>query len=127
MANEITLQAGLTLIRTTQLENYQTGAVSLNQAGSRLVKEIITIPTTALALGLSTALGTIGYVLIQSLDTSTNGLLYLLTTTGSTTGAAVAILSAGDVHLSKIGPGMQNISMIAGSTATQVRVVGFEL
>lgn len=74
--------------------------------------------------------GTLGYMMIKNLDTLTSGsgnLVYLLTTTGATTGAAISVLRPGDVALVRLGAGMQTPSLIAGSTACDVETMIFEL
>lgn len=130
MANEITLQVGVNLTRAVGgVVNFASGNISLNQTGSRGMHSVENILTTATALGsvLSPLIGTLGYTLIQSLDTSTNGIVYVLTTTGATTGAAIAQLGPGDMFLVKAGAGLLNLAAIAGVTTTPIRVVAMEL
>ncbi len=127
MANEISLSVSLALTRNSVLlANFLSGALSLNQAGSRLAQNIQSVLTTAVALQTG-SIGTLGYVLVKSLDTSTNNKIYLLTTTGATSGAAFGELSAGEIACFKAGPGLTTPALIALSTATQAEVLCLEL
>ncbi len=124
MANEIALRIALTLTRSqTELVNYDSGALSLNQLGSRAVRQVQSVLTTAAAVSLGT-IGTVGYVLVRNMDTLTNQAMYLLTTSA---GARFQQLSAGEVCLLKLGPDVQAPYVSMQSTAAQAEVIAIEL
>lgn len=117
----------LTLTNGGLLASWVTGALALNQAGTRFTESIVTVPVSAITLPLVMGTGTVGYVMIMSLDVTTNNILYLMTTTGATTGAAVMEFASSEVALFKVGPGMQTPAISAGSTASAIKMMAFEL
>jgi hypothetical protein len=126
-ATDIQLSVSLSLTKTVQLANWVTGALSLAQTGSRFVNSVMSVPIATTAIPLVMGTGTVGYTMIRSLETTTNNLLYILTTNSATTGASPMILGPGDVALFKAGAAMQTPYITPGTSASQIELMSFEL
>jgi hypothetical protein len=127
MANEITMSASLNLTRTSPVEevNWDTGALNATQTGTRYAKASQTINTTGVALQVNA--GTVGYTLIRNQGTGTQSIVYLVTTTGATTGAAFISLSAGEISLYKAGALTQTPYGLTSTGTSTVEVLTIEL
>lgn len=123
MANEISVQAQLTLTQINQLINYVSGPLSFNQVGSRCLQTIQAVLTTAGVIQIG-SIGTLGWALVVNLDTSTNNEMYLMT---STVGTKFARLLPGELALLKLGPDITAPAIMALSTASEAMVIVFEL
>ncbi len=127
MAGTIAATVILSLsVSGSKIVNWDSGALSFTQTGSRFVQSFVNVTTGMTAVPLAVGTGTVGYIMIQSLETATNNFIYIATTTGATTGDAVFKLGASDFAVFKAGGSMQAPAMSA-VTAGQIRLISFEL
>ena len=126
MANEITTSLEFSLTKLAS-ETLEISGLNLNQTGSRFLHQIVSVTTTASAVPLPG--GTAGYLLIQNKDVgiSAANQMYLLPSTGATTGAAIAQLGKNDFSVIKLGAGLQTPALAMLTTAASAEVFILEL
>ncbi len=127
MANQIqlSLALGLTTGNTT-LVNWITGPLTFDQTGTRYSDVVQTINSTGVAL--SVPLGTLGFLAIVNLDTTTgSNPVYIYTASGLTTGLAIAKLYGGYPCVIPLGAAMSApYAYVTGTTAVNVKTIVME-
>lgn len=116
MASEIGASLEFSLVNGTT-EVIQVSGLSMNQTTPGFVHEQF-LATTGGAL-LPVPVGTLGYCFLKNRGTGT---VYVLSTSGATTGASACLVGAGEISLFKLGPTLQTPALIAITTASQVEV-----
>ena len=127
MTNQIGLNVTLTLTpvgASLPIANWASGILALTQVGNRFTQYIANVSTMGAFNPGTSIVGTVGYVMIKNLDTSTNQYVAI----GSSSLLTNLIqLSAGQVAVFPAGPGLSPLYMLAQSTACQVEVLVLEL
>lgn len=123
--NEITINLALNLSRVGQpnLVNWESGAIQLNQNGSRASQSIQTVDTVADPLQLG-SVGTLGYMILRNLDTFTNNTISVLT---AVDGICFTQLGLNGIALIPVGSDVVAPYIIAASTPANVEIIILEL
>lgn len=121
----IGLSVEISLTETVTVASWSSGALALNQTGSRIAQGVMNVGTSFSAIPLS-SIGTVGFLQVSSLVTTGANVIYLATTTGLTTGVAMVQLAANGVAVIPLGSGFQT-PCVSASTACQMQYMAFEL
>lgn len=119
MANELTINTSLKLTRVNTETKWESGNLSFNQAGSRFLKNVLSVTTTPQLIPLIG--GTVGYAMLRNIYTTSGNVIYLL---AALTGGRLIQLDAGEVALFKLGPDVAApaVSLQTGGTTTTAQL-----